>query len=98
LPATTDVDGVPLRTGARFVVPPPDVPLATWIENAGKVAVPVLLLTVIRMFDHVPGVAGVTPSSRPEYTENCAHDGLLTIEKRNCDVATAGSLAVGSHE
>jgi hypothetical protein len=65
------------------------------MENAGNVAVPVLLLTVIRMFDQVPVVGPVAPSRRPLYTENCAQLGLLTIEYRSVDWATAGSRAVG---
>src|SRR5688500_11539016 len=72
LPATTDVDGVPLSTGARLVV---ELPVCVAIEKAGSDAVPVLLRTEIRMLDQVPGVAGVAPSSLPVYTENVAHDG-----------------------
>ena len=80
LPAVTEVDGVPLNTGGRLVVPPLVLLVRVVIENAGSVAVPVALLTVMRMFDQVPGVAGVAPSIFPEYTENCAHEGLLTME------------------
>lgn len=47
------------------------------------------------MLDHVAGVAGVGPSSLPVYTENVAHAGLFTMEKRSVDAATAGSRAVG---
>jgi len=83
---------VPLRTGGRFVVEPARY---VAIENAGSEAVPVLLRTEIRMLDHVPGVAGVAPSSLPVYTENLAHEGLLTMEYRSVDAATAGSRAVG---
>jgi hypothetical protein len=80
LPAVTDVAGVPLNTGGRLVVPPVLPERDDVIENAGKVAVPVALLTLIRMFPHVAGVAGTEPSSFPEYTENAAHEGLLTME------------------
>jgi hypothetical protein len=81
LPAVTDVAGVPLRTGGRLVVLPPVLPeRVDVIENAGKEAVPVALLTVITIFDQVAGVAGTVPSIFPEYTEKTAHDGLLTME------------------
>jgi hypothetical protein len=80
LPAVTEVGGVPLSTGGRLVEPPLLPERDEVIENAGKVAVPVALFTVMRMFDQVPGVAGTTPSIFPEYTENTAHEGLLTME------------------
>jgi hypothetical protein len=72
-------------------------PLGTYvrIEKAGSDAEPVLLRTEMTMFDQVPAVGGVAPSSLPVYTENVAHDGLLMIEKRSVDAATAGSRAVG---
>ena len=97
LPTVTDVGGVPLTVGARLVVLPPPVsppvlpppvPGAVReaaIANAGNVAVPVLLRTVMRMFDQVPSVFGM-PSSRPVYTENCAQPGRLTMEYRNAVV------------
>jgi hypothetical protein len=94
LPTVTEVAGVPLTTGARLVVPPLDL-ATTAMENAGKLAVPVALLTEMRMFEYVPGVVGVAPSRRPVYTENLAHAGLLTMENRSVDAATAGSRAVG---
>jgi hypothetical protein len=80
LPAVTEVGGVPLNTGARLVVVPPLVERVDVIENGASEAVPVALLTLMRMFDQVAGVPGTVPSSLPEYTENTAHDGLLTIE------------------
>ena len=56
---------------------------------------PVALLTEIRMFEYVPMFLPVGPSSSPVYTENLAHAGLLTMEKRSVDALTLGSLAVG---
>ena len=44
LPYTTDLDGVPLSTGGRFVV---ELARIVVIENAGSLVVPVLLRTEI---------------------------------------------------
>lgn len=65
------------------------------MANAGRLAVPVLLRTEIRMLDQVPVVAGVAPCRRPVVTENDAQLGLLTIEYRSVEAATAGSRADG---
>jgi hypothetical protein len=86
LPAVIELAGVPLTTGARLLplpplLPPPVVPFGTTrMANAGRAAVPVLLLTEMTMFEYVPVRVPVGPCNSPVVVENVAHVGLLTME------------------
>src|SRR5690606_37370290 len=89
-PTVAAVAGVPEIVGARL----PGAAAATVIEKAGREAVALPSLTVMRMFECVPTCPdpGV-PCSRPVDVLNVSHDGRFTM--LNDSVSPSESLAVG---
>src|SRR5690606_27292808 len=89
-PTFADGDGVPEIVGARFCA----AAAVTVIENAGRDAVALPSLTVMRMFECVPTCPGPgVPARRPVDGVNVSQPGRFTM--LNDSESPSGSLADG---